>query len=128
IWNTYATQETISALRRDRLAGVQPVKTEVNHPDEISTLFDPSIVYAKGGRLLRMLRSYLGEEAWRSGLKQYFETNKYQNTSGNDLWRALSASSGKDVAKFMDAWLTQAGYPVVHLQTHSDGYLLSQKR
>ncbi|HEX8390538.1 MAG TPA: M1 family metallopeptidase, partial [Candidatus Saccharimonadales bacterium] len=57
-WNNFASQEVLSALRRDQLAGVQAVKTTVNHPDEISVLFDPSIVYAKGARLLKMLRSY----------------------------------------------------------------------
>ena len=128
IWNVYATQESISALRRDRLAGVQSVKTTVNHPDEISTLFDPSIVYAKGGRLLKMLWNYIGEDAWRRGLQIYFKNNLYKNTSGDDLWMALSESSGKDVAKFMENWLNQPGYPVVDLQTAKNGYKLSQKR
>lgn len=39
----------------------QPVQADVNHPDEISTLFDPAIVYAKGGRLL-MVQRLIGEE------------------------------------------------------------------
>jgi aminopeptidase N len=56
-WNvmlTYAAHDALSAFRRDVLPGVQSVATPVRHPDEISTLFDPSIVYAKGSRLLFM--------------------------------------------------------------------------
>ena len=41
------------------------MQTAVNHPDEISTLFDPSIVYAKGARLLFM--AYNLNQPWSSG-------------------------------------------------------------
>ncbi len=127
-WNTFASQETLSALRRDQIAGVQAVKCEVRHPDEISTLFDPSIVYAKGGRLLKMLRSYIGEEAFRNGLQKYFETHAYKNTVGADLWRAFSESSGKDIESFMNTWITQPGFPLVSVKSNDSGYQLSQER
>ena len=128
VWNTFASQETLSALRRDQLAGVQAVKAEVNHPDEISTLFDPSIVYAKGGRLLKMLRSYIGEDAFRSGLQAYFAEHAYKNTVGADLWRAFSKSSGKDIESFMNTWISQSGLPIVAVTTTEEGYRLSQER
>ena len=116
IWLDYSSSETIMALRRDALDGVQAVQTEVNHPDEISTLFDGAIVYAKGGRLLRMLQHYIGHEAFQTGLKSYFKKYAYQNTEGDDLWRELSAASGKDITDFMNTWISQPGYPVVHVQ------------
>lgn len=127
-WNTFASQETLSALRRDQLAGVQAVRCEVNHPDEISTLFDPSIVYAKGARLLKMLRAHIGEDAFREGLRAYFQTFAYQNTIGADLWRAFSAASGKDIEQFMDTWISQSGFPVVTVTTTETGYSLDQQR
>ncbi len=113
IWDSFVTMEGLSAFRRDATPGVQAVKTAVNHPDEISTLFDPSIVYAKGGRLLYMLKNYLGEDAFRTGLRQYFTKHAYKNTTGADLWETLSAASGKDVAGFMNSWLEQSGFPVL---------------
>jgi aminopeptidase N len=115
IWLDYSSHETIMALRRDALDGVQAVQTEVNHPDEISTLFDGAIVYAKGGRLLRMLQHYIGHEAFQAGLKNYFKKYAYQNTEGDDLWSELSATSGKDITDFMNTWISQPGYPVVHV-------------
>lgn len=127
VWNTFASQESLSALRRDQLAGVQAVKCEVNHPDEISTLFDPSIVYAKGGRLLKMLRSYIGEDAFRSGLQSYFQQHAYSNTTGADLWEAFSKSSGKNIGEFMATWISQAGLPVVSVTTTENGYRLAQQ-
>lgn len=113
IWNTFISNEGLSALRRDAVPGVQAVRTPVRHPDEISTLFDPSIVYAKGGRLLYMLRSYIGDDAFRAGLTAYFQKHAYGNTTGADLWEALSEASGQDVAAFMNPWLERSGFPVI---------------
>lgn len=126
IWNTFVTQEGLSSQRRDCIAGVQSVRSEVRHPDEIGTLFDPSIVYAKGGRLLNMLMKYLGETDFRKGLKIYFTKHAYGNTAGADLWQALSEASGKDVAAFMDPWLTRSGFPAVTVEQSATELKLSQ--
>ncbi len=128
IWLDQATSEVVSALRRDSLDGVQSIQIDVNHPDEISTIFDPSIVYAKGGRLLRMLQAYVGDEAMKRGLKLYFEKHKYTNTQADDLWAALAEASGKDISSFMHAWMTQPGFPVVHASKNGDTITLSQKQ
>jgi len=125
---TYLNQRVLPALRRDYLPGIQPIKVDVNHPDEISTLFDPSIVYAKGARTLFMLRAYIGEDAFRAGLSQYFKDHAYKNTVGDDLWKSLSAASGKDISTFMQPWLEQPGMPVVHAKQEGDELVLTQKR
>ena len=82
--------------------GVQAVQVEVSHPDEINTLFDSAIVYAKGARLLRMLQQYIGHNAFQTGLKAYFAAFAYKNTEATDLWDALSEASGKDIASFYE--------------------------
>ncbi len=128
IWLNFATAEVVSALRRDSLDGVQSIQVDVTHPDEISTIFDPSIVYAKGGRLLRMLQAYVGDDAMRRGLKSYFEKHQYGNTQANDLWVELSEASGKDIASFMHAWMTQPGFPVVSASKDGDTITLAQKQ
>lgn len=128
IWQLFASLEASSALSRDHIAHVQPVKTTVRHPDEISTLFDPAIVYAKGSRLLRMLQTYIGDEAFRKGLHDYFTEHEYSNTSSDDLWRSLSKHADIDVGKLMTKWLAQSGFPLVQLQTTANGYQLSQRR
>ena len=130
-WNIFEDFQTTGvplALQRDATDGVQSVHVAVNHPDEINTLFDPAIVYAKGSRLMHMLRRWLGDDDFRAGLKIYFEKHQYSNTIGHDLWDALSEASGKDVAAFMDAWLEQPGYPVVTAEVVDDTLVLSQKQ
>ncbi|MBF1719194.1 MAG: aminopeptidase, partial [Streptococcus salivarius] len=130
-WNIFEDFQTTGvphALQRDATDGVQSVHMEVNHPDEINTLFDSAIVYAKGSRLMHMLRRWLGDEAFAKGLKAYFEKHQYNNTIGRDLWNALSDASGKDVSSFMDTWLEQPGYPVVSAEVVNDTLILSQKQ
>ncbi|WP_295345685.1 M1 family metallopeptidase [uncultured Streptococcus sp.] len=128
IFEDFQTSGAPYALKRDATDGVQSVHVEVKHPDEINTLFDGAIVYAKGSRLMHMLRRWLGDDAFRKGLGAYFEKHQYGNTIGRDLWEALSQASGRDVAAFMDAWLEQPGYPVVTAKVENDCLILTQKQ
>lgn len=128
MWEDFATNEVTAALRRDSLDGVQSVQADVNHPDEISTLFDPAIVYAKGGRLLVMVRKLIGEEAFRAGLKSYFEKFAYKNTVENDLWQELESASSQPIVNLMNTWISQPGLPVVSVSNSHDAAILSQER
>jgi aminopeptidase N len=123
VWLDFATSESIMALRRDSIDGVQAVQVDVHHPDEISTLFDGAIVYAKGARLLRMLQNFIGHEAFQAGLKKYFTMYAYGNTEADDLWNCLQEASGKKVADLMNTWIAQPGYPVVTVDTDENDTL-----
>ncbi|MET3558369.1 aminopeptidase N [Streptococcus rupicaprae] len=130
-WNIledFQTSGVPASLYRDATDGVQSVHVHVHHPDEINTLFDAAIVYAKGSRLMHMLHRWLGDDAFRDGLRTYFERHQYGNTVGFDLWQALSQASGKDVAGFMDSWLEQPGYPLVRARVEDDTLILSQSQ
>jgi aminopeptidase N len=113
MWDDYATSWSLSAIRRDTVAGVQAVQTPVHHPDEINSVFDPSIVYAKGGRVIDMTMNYLERDKFRAGLKLYFAKHAYGNTTGEDLWSALLEASGKDISHFTAPWLTRSGLPLI---------------
>lgn len=128
IFEDFQTSGVPAALKRDATDGVQSVHVEVSHPDEINTLFDGAIVYAKGSRLMHMLRRWLGDADFAKGLHAYFEKHQYGNTIGRDLWNALGQASGRDVAAFMDSWLEQPGYPVLTATVENDVLKISQKQ
>ena len=129
IWELFQTTEAPMALQRDATDGVQPVHVAVNNPAEIDSIFDSAIVYAKGSRMLVMVRALLGDNALRKGLKNYFAAHKYHNAKGSDLWQALGEASGLDIGKIMNSWLEQPGYPVVTAAVDDQGQLvLSQKQ
>ncbi|MBQ9017603.1 M1 family metallopeptidase [Candidatus Saccharibacteria bacterium] len=113
IFENFFTGDALAALKRDSLAGVQSVHQEVNDPEEIATLFDPAIVYAKGARLMLMVVRLMGWEKFCAGLRGYFETHKYSNTVGDDLWAALGKHAGFDVGEMMHGFIDRPGYPVI---------------
>ena len=130
VWdNLYQISEVPAALKRDATDGVQSVHVDVEHPADIDSIFDSAIVYAKGSRMLVMVRALLGDDALRKGLKYYFEQHQYGNATGDDLWNALSTATDLDIGKIMHTWLDQPGYPVVSAKVNSAGHLiLSQKQ
>lgn len=128
VWEMFQSSEAPAALTRDATDGVQSVYVEVKDPAEIDTLFDGAIVYAKGSRMLVMVRALLGDKALQKGLKYYFDHHKFGNTTGDDLWNALSTATDLNIAEIMHSWLNQPGYPVVNAFVE-DGHLkLAQKQ
>ncbi|HWB39599.1 MAG TPA: M1 family metallopeptidase [Candidatus Saccharimonadales bacterium] len=123
VWTQFIVDEQGLALKLDALEHTHPIQVEVKHPDEIRTIFD-AISYEKGASVLLMLHDYLGDRDFRDGLRIYLKRHAYGNTDGTDLWAAWEEASKKPVTKFMNAWLTQSGYPIVHANTDS----LSQER
>lgn len=128
IWEMFQTSEVPAALQRDATDGVQSVHVMVNDPAEIDALFDSAIVYAKGSRMLVMVRALLGDKALREGLKNYFAAHKYGNATGDDLWKALGEASGLDIGAIMHSWLEQPGYPVVNAKVEDGKLVLTQKQ
>ncbi|CAH1853146.1 M1 family metallopeptidase [Convivina intestini] len=128
IWESFNANDVQAALKRDATDGVQPVHVAVNHPAEIDALFDPAIVYAKGARLLVMVRSLIGDDALRQGLKAYFAKMSYGNASGADLWEALGQASGQNIGEVMKTWLEQPGYPVVSVKLVDGHVVLHQEQ
>ncbi|HVI69642.1 MAG TPA: M1 family metallopeptidase [Magnetospirillaceae bacterium] len=128
IWEQYSATDQQYAFSRDGLASVQAVQQHVNHPDEIATLFDPAIVYAKGGSLIRMLHEYLGADIFREGLRIYMDRHAYANTTTADLWRALGEASGKDVEHFMTDWVSKPGHPVIDYAIKDGHATIKQQR
>lgn len=129
IWEMFQTSEAPQALTRDATDGVQPIQMEINDPADIDSAFDGAIVYAKGSRMLVMVRALLGDEALRKGLKYYFDHHKFGNAGGDDLWDALSTATDLNIGEIMHTWLKQPGYPVVNARVDENGDLvLSQKQ
>ena len=128
VWDTFAINDIPSAMSVDALPSVQALQQDVSSPDEIATLFDGAIVYAKGCRLLIMLRTLIGETAFRQALTNYFHRHAYDNTTAEDLWQAMAEASQIDIKTVMTPWLTQPGYPIVSILKKLDQLSINQER
>ena len=69
--------------------------------------------YNKGGRILHMLRGYLGDEAFFKGLNNYLTTNKYKAAEVHNLRMAFEEVTGEDLNWFFNQWFLSKGHPIV---------------
>jgi len=68
-------------------------------------------VYDKGGWVLKMLRTKLGDEDFFRGLHYYLETYRGQNVVTADLEKAIDHSTATNVDHFFHQWIWRAGAP-----------------
>ena len=127
VWTQFVVDEQQPAFRLDSLEHTHPIEVTINHPDEIRTIFD-GISYDKGASVLNMLHSYIGADNFRDGLRLYLKDHAYGNTETIDLWNALGSISRQPVGEFMQAWTSQAGFPIVHATVGDDTLELKQER
>jgi aminopeptidase N len=76
------------------------------------TNFYTATVYNKGAEVIRMMRTILGEEAFRKGSDLYFERHDGQAVTCEDFVTAMEDASGIDLGQFR-LWYSQAGTPKV---------------
>jgi aminopeptidase 2 len=62
----------------DSIQSSHPVSVPVNHPSEISEIFD-EISYKKGGSVIRMMANFLGVDVFNKGIEEYLKKHTYGN-------------------------------------------------
>src|SRR4029079_13283584 len=104
-----------AAMEGDPRSATHPIQQRIETEAEANSAFD-DITYKKGQSFLRMLESFLGEDVFRDGIRQYIAAHEYSNTTTADLWTALSDTSKKSVAEIAAGWTEQPGFPVVSVK------------
>lgn len=77
--------------------------------------------YEKGGAILQMLKTYLGEDAFFSALNLYLKNNAYQSAEIHDLRLAFEETTGEDLNWFFNQWFLNAGHPVLEVNESYSG-------
>jgi puromycin-sensitive aminopeptidase len=127
MWTQFVASEQQAALKLDALENTHAIEVLINHPDEIRTIFD-AISYNKGASVIHMLYGYLGANDFRDGLRYYLKQHAYKNAVTADLWAALEHVSGKPVKRFMHAWTSLPGFPLLSVNLTGERVELSQER
>lgn len=71
--------------------------------------------YQKGGWVLHMLRSSLGDDVFFRGIRSYYSAHKEGTATTEDLRAALEKASGKDLSGFFKRWIYESGHPKYQL-------------
>lgn len=98
-WQLYQTAEQLKAAS-DKGKG-----ESLLNPKASSLTF-----YQKGAWALHILREQLGEEAFKTAIKNYLEKYKFKNVSNEDFLNEVRAVSETDISAFEKDWLQQSAF------------------
>ncbi len=77
-------------------------------------MFD-AVSYNKGGRILHMLRNYVGDSAFFKALNVFLEKHKFGTAEAHQLRLAFENVTGKDMNWFWNQWYFGSGHPVLKI-------------
>ncbi|MFD2271936.1 M1 family metallopeptidase [Undibacterium arcticum] len=85
-WDAQAQREDerINAIHTDRLASTRQIRQTIAKPDDLANAFD-GITYDKGGAVLSMFESWLGEQRFRDGVRHYLKQHEHGNATAEDF-------------------------------------------
>jgi aminopeptidase N len=81
-------------MRLDSLKTTRSDSCEAWTPAEIGELFD-AIAYQKGAAVLRMVETWVGEDAFRVGVNAYIDRFKYGNARAEGLLGHIDQDHGE---------------------------------
>jgi aminopeptidase N len=130
LWNEYKygkfeaglhdLEETMQYLQEAEIEKKDLIR--FNYEDK-EDMFD-SHSYAKGGRVLHMLRNYVGDEAFFTSLKLYLKRYQYQTVEIHQLRLIFEEVTGEDLNWFFNQWFLASGHPVLEIRdTFADSVL-----
>ncbi len=82
-------------------------------------MFD-AVSYNKGGRILHMLRNFIGDSAFFKGMNTYLVTNRYKAAEAHQLRLAFEDVTGKDLNWFFNQWYFGSGHPKLNITYNYD--------
>uniref|UniRef100_A0A8C5BMV9 Aminopeptidase n=1 Tax=Gadus morhua TaxID=8049 RepID=A0A8C5BMV9_GADMO len=148
----YLLNVCFAAVGRDSLNSSRPISSAAENPTQIREMFD-TVSYDKGACVLHMLRHFLTDEVFQSGIVRYLRKFSYGNAQNQDLWDSLAngtSGSGElfgrpscdwllwlqylfagehlNLTAMMNTWTLQKGVPLVTVTREGSRLLLKQER
>jgi aminopeptidase N len=115
-WEMFIAEKTWG-MKTDQYSTTHPIVADCKTTEDADNIFD-GISYGKGASFLKQMVAYISEEAFRKGLKSYFQKYAYKNTELVDFINELqdacdSLSLNIDLRKWSDSWLKTSGFNVI---------------
>jgi aminopeptidase N len=105
-----------AAMGLDSLRTTHPVVQRVTTVEQISQAFD-SITYEKGEAVITMLEDFVGDEAWRTGVRAYIARHRLGNTVTDNLWNAVEEAAGRPITAIAHDFTNQPGIPLIRVES-----------
>ena len=103
---------TTASLSEDRTPGTTSIRQELDNLQNAGLIYG-KIIYNKAPIVMEMMVTLMGEEAFRSGIREYLATFAYGNATWPELIAILDKYTDEDLATFSDVWVHRKGMPMV---------------
>lgn len=78
----------------------------------VDRIFNSRLSYRKGAYILHMLRWILGDDVFFNGVRQYYQTYKYNSAKTEDFKNIMEQVSDTTLTEFFNDWIYDEGYPM----------------
>ena len=85
------------------------IRYDYEKPDD---MFDV-ITYNKGGKILHMLRTHIGDEAFFKTISLYLKRFEFKTAEYSNLRMIAEEVTGMDLTWFFNQWYLKGGHPVI---------------
>ncbi|MGE0560424.1 MAG: M1 family metallopeptidase [Flavobacteriales bacterium] len=126
LWNEYkyGLDHADYGLQNDLNAYLQEAQNEQKDMvrfdyEAREDMFDAH-TYQKGGRILHMLRNYLGDDAFFESLKYYLNKHQFTDVEMHEFRLACEDVTGKDLNWFFNQWFYASGHPILNINYDYD--------
>jgi len=103
----------LDAMSIDTLATTRKVREPLLRSENVMDQFD-GITYRKGGGVLSMFESYLGEDRFREGVRLHMERYADGVATGDDFFQSIAdGSEDENIVDAMKSFVDQPGLPLV---------------
>jgi alanyl aminopeptidase len=111
-----AQRAAIGAMDNDSLASARQIRNPIDRNADILDAFD-SITYRKGGGVLSMFENYLGEEAFREGIRLHMRRFEDGVADVDDFMTSIAdGSKTPDVVESFNSFIMQPGIPYLDVE------------
>jgi len=104
---------SLGAMNIDSLSTTRKVREPLERSENVMDQFD-GITYRKGGGVLDMFESFLGEDKFRDGVRLHMKRYADDVATGDDFFQSIADGSGNpDVVSAMKSFVDQPGLPII---------------
>ncbi len=101
-----------SIMKEDSLVTARKIRQPIESNDDIENAFD-TITYGKGAAILEMFESWIGEDKFQNGVRQYLKEYAWGNATAGDFLKSIGNAANLEVASAFSTFLDQTGVPLI---------------
>lgn len=124
-------KDALGAMANDSLAAARQIREPILRNEQIEGAFD-GITYAKGGGVLAMLERYVGEDAFRAGIRLHMDRHADSVATADDFIASVAEGSDRtEIEAAFKTYIEQPGVPLLTVEldcAESPSLVVSQAR